>query len=328
MITAKELHDKKNRAIGALVGLAVGDAVGTTLEFKERDSENITDMVGGGPFQLEPGQWTDDTSMALCLGYALLKGHEINSIDWATEQLSNYQNWYKNGYCSSNGYCFDIGGTTRTAIQNFIKSGSLTNNSHFLDSGNGSLMRLAPIPIYYNAVYGVEKYNTLVQAAVMSSITTHASSLCIQSCIAFATLLNRAINGIQIPDGVEPSSSTKGSLLTLPEQIWELTGVNETLVIDIMNGSYKTKTRDQIRSSGYVIDSLEAALWAFYSTDNFKDAILLAANLGDDADTVAAITGQLAGAYYGLDGIPTDWVDKITNKDEIIKLAEDLYNAN
>lgn len=322
------MSDAKNRAIGTLIGLAVGDAVGTTLEFKERDSEHITDMVGGGPFQLEPGQWTDDTSMALCLGYALLKGHDIHSNDWATEQLSNYKNWYKNGYCSSNGHCFDIGNTTFTAIQNFIKDGSLTNNSHFLDSGNGSLMRLAPIPIYYNAVAGVEQYNTLVQATAMSSITTHASSLCIQSCIAFATLLNRAINGIQIPDGVEPSSSTKDSLLTLPEKIWEFTGVNEPLVINIMNGSYKTKTRDQISSSGYVIDSLEAALWAFYNTENFKDAILLAANLGDDADTVAAITGQIAGAYYGIDGIPTEWVDMITKKYEIIKLAEDLYNGN
>lgn len=314
-----------NRAKGCLIGLAVGDAVGTTLEFKERDYDNITDMVGGGPFQLDPGQWTDDTSMALCLGYALLEGHDVNdvhqSLTWSEAQLANYVDWYKNGYCSSNGHCFDIGGTTRIALQNFIRDGLLRNNDHFLDSGNGSLMRLAPIPIYYNTKR-VEELFTLVYAADLSSSTTHASELCRQSCIAFSVLLNRAING-RTHEGDD--SPKKEKLLDFPVQIWTPLGVSNNLVLDIMNGSYQNKTRDQISSSGYVIDSLEAALWAFWNTDNFRDAILLAANLGNDADTVAAITGQIAGAFYGLDGIPDEWVQKITKKAEILKLAEDLY---
>lgn len=317
-----------NRAKGCLMGLAVGDAVGTTLEFKERDYENITDMVGGGPFQLDPGQWTDDTSMALCLGYALLEDHDINdvrqSLTWSEAQLANYVDWYKNGYCSSNGHCFDIGGTTRIALQNFIRDGLLRNNDHFLDSGNGSLMRLAPIPIYYNAK-SVEDFTTLVYAADLSSSTTHASELCRQSCIAFSVLLNRAINGPIEMDGIEPDMlANKIKLLKFAPALWE-NMVTNNLVLDIMNGSYQNKTRDQISSSGYVIDSLEAALWAFWNTDNFRDAILLAANLGDDADTVAAITGQIAGAFYGLDGIPDDWVQKIAKKDKILKLAEVLY---
>ena len=324
------LTDKLNRSKGCLMGLAVGDAVGTTLEFKERDYENVTDMVGGGPFKLEPGQWTDDTSMALCLGYALLKNYNVNdvqdSIKWSEAQLDNYVDWYKNGYCSSNGYCFDIGGTTHNALQRYISEGKLHNNDHFLDSGNGSLMRLAPIPIYYNSST-VEEFSTLVYASDLSSTTTHASELCRQSCIAFSVLLNRAINGSIEMDGIEPDMhKNKIKLLKFPPAVWDGM-VSNNLVLDIMNGLYQNKTRDEISSSGYVIDSLEAALWAFWNTDNFRDAILLAANLGDDADTVAAITGQIAGAFYGLEGIPTEWVDKITKKDEIIKLAEDLFNV-
>jgi|AGFT01.1.fsa_nt_gi ADP-ribosylglycohydrolase len=322
---------KLNRTQGCLMGLAVGDAVGTTLEFKERDYENITDMVGGGPFQLDPGQWTDDTSMALCLGYALLENYDVNdiqdSIKWSEEQLINYVDWYKNGYCSSNGHCFDIGGTTRNALMNYIRDGILRNNEHFLDSGNGSLMRLAPIPIYYNT-NTVEDFSTLVYAADLSSSTTHASTLCRESCIAFAVLLNRAINGRIELDGVEPDEEqSKRSLLSFPEKVWEGI-VTSREILTIMGGSYKNKERDDIHSTGYVLDSLEAALWCFYSTKNFKDAILLAANLGDDADTVAAITGQIAGAFYGLDGIPAEWVDKIAKKERILKLAEDLTHGN
>lgn len=318
---------KLNRAQGCLMGLAVGDAVGTTLEFKERDCENITDMVGGGPFQLDPGQWTDDTSMALCLGYALLENYKPESLEWSKEQLDNYVDWYVNGYCSSNGHCFDIGSTTRTALQNYICDGTTMNNKHFLDSGNGSLMRLAPIPIYYNAS-SVDEFSELLIAADLSSSTTHASTLCCESCIAFAILLNRAINGRIELDGVEPDEEqSKRSLLSFPEKMWEGI-VTSSEVLTIMNGSYKNKERDEIHSTGYVLDSLEAALWCFYTTTNFRDSILLAANLGDDADTVAAITGQIAGAFYGLDGIPDEWVQKIAKKDKILKLAEDLHNAS
>lgn len=320
-----------NRAKGSLIGLAVGDAVGTTLEFKVRDVKNITDMVGGGPFNLDVGQWTDDTSMALCLGYALLQNHNVNdivdSIKWSQVQLDNYVKWYMNGYCSSNGYCFDIGSTTQSALRAYMKDGVIRNNDHFLDSGNGSLMRLAPIALYYNAKK-VEEFTTLVYAADLSSTTTHASTLCRESCVAFAVLLNRAINGSIEIDGIEPDiQANKTKLLKFSPALWDGL-VSEKLVLDVLNGSYKNKTREQISSSGYVIDSLEAALWAFWNTDNFRDAILLAANLGNDADTVAAITGQIAGAFYGLDCIPDEWVLKITATDEIQQLAEALYNAN
>lgn len=306
--------NNRDRAIGALVGLAVGDALGTVLEFHERDTyEHITDMVGGGPFDLKPGEWTDDTSMALCLGTSLLARYGFDSED----QLTRYANWMNYGYMSSTGVCFDIGTTTRIAIRGFLQNKTLEHNTHFLDAGNGSLMRLAPITIFYNTpeMYS-DAFVDLIRYAALSSTTTHANEVPVQSCIAFAIMINRAIHGSDKLDIIEISE---------PEKF----GITNDVVkstIDIEN--YLWKERSEIKSTGYVIDSLEAALWCFAKTSSFQEAVLLAANLGDDADTVAAITGQLAGAFYGIENIPEEWVQKLTNSEGIISLAERLYDWN
>jgi ADP-ribosyl-[dinitrogen reductase] hydrolase len=308
------MSDNRERAIGALVGLAVGDTLGTPLEFHERDTyEHITDMIGGGPFDLKPGEWTDDTSMALCLGTSLLARYGFDSED----QLTRYSNWMTHGYMSSTGVCFDIGTTTRNAIRSFLKDKTLVHNEHFLDAGNGSLMRLAPIPIFYNTkeMYS-DAFVDLIRYAALSSTTTHATETAVQSCVAFAIMMNRAIQGYD-----------KFEILEILEP--EKFGITNDVVkstIDIEN--YFCKERSEIKSTGYVIDSLEAALWCFAKTASFQEAVLLAANLGDDADTVAAITGQLAGAYYGFDAIPKEWVQKITNSEGIVSLAERLYDWN
>lgn len=306
--------DNKNRAIGSLVGLAVGDALGSPLEFMERDTyEHITDMIGGGAFDLEPGQWTDDTSMALCLGTSLLASNGFDSED----QLTRYSNWMTNGYMSSTGVCFDIGNTTHIAIREFLKNKTLVHNTDFNSAGNGSLMRLAPIPIFYNTkeMYS-DAFVDLIRYAAMSSATTHANEVPMQSCVAFSTMINRAINGYDKLDVID---------IRNPEKF----GITNELVqnaIDIE--SYLWKTRTEIKSTGYVIDSLEAALWCFSKTSSFKEAVLLAANLGDDADTVAAITGMLAGAFYSIHDIPEEWVHKLTNSEGIVSLAERLYDWN
>lgn len=305
---------ESDKAKGCLLGLAIGDALGTTLEFHERDSATVTDIVGGGPFQLDPGQWTDDTSMALCLGYSLLENKGFNSQD----QLDSYYSWYRTGYMSSTGCCFDIGTTTRNALNEFKKTGSLINNTHFFDAGNGSLMRLAPIPIFYCTEETVsEDFVNLIDYSALSSKTTHANEVPVQCCIAFSIMINRALNGYE-----------KDDILKFNNEILSTFGVTDELVQNVVCYDYIGRSRDTIKSTGYVIDSLEAALWAFTNTDSFEDAVLLAANLGDDADTVAAITGQLAGAYYGIDNIPEKWIKIITKSDQIIKLAEDLYNYN
>ena len=308
-----EKENIKNKSIGCFIGLAIGDALGTTLEFKHRDTtKKITDIVGGGPFELKAGEWTDDTSMALCLAISIIKkGFDLK------EQMDNYFKWYREGYLSSNGRCFDIGITVRQALQQYSENKKpLAGKTDEYSAGNGSLMRIAPIPIAYRYNDGeVEKFNKLIEYAKLSSMTTHGEQRCIEACIAYSIILNKAIN-----------NKSKEDILTFNEE--EKSYLHHPDILKVINGSYKIKNRDQIESSGFVIDTLEAALWAFYNTDNFRDSIILSANLARDADTIAAICGQLSGAFYSLENIPEEWIEKIKYKDKIIGIANELYKIS
>ena len=177
-----------DRFEGALLGLACGDAVGTTLEFQPRGSfAPLTDMVGGGPFSLKAGQWTDDTSMALCLAESLITKQACDPQD----QMARYANWYQWGYWSSTGHCFDIGMVTRAAIQEFLRSGNaLAGSADPRSAGNGSLMRLAPVAL----MYGHDEAQ-LQDMAALSSRTTHAAPECLDACRLFAVALSRALAG-------------------------------------------------------------------------------------------------------------------------------------
>ena len=293
--------DRLDRARGALLGLAVGDAVGTTVEFKPRGSfAPLTDMVGGGPFDLLPGQWTDDTSMALCLANSLLeKGFDLH------DQMQRYRRWQIEGYMSSNGRCFDIGNVTSSALSRFQRSGNPVAGSTDPDTaGNGSLMRLAPVPIYY-----LDTPQQAIELSAAQSTTTHGAPECLSACRLFAEVLVRALQGRTKEEVLAPS------LQTLP--------MSKALQ-SIGQGKYKTKSRNQIKGSGYVVQSLEAALWCFSQTDSFAACVLLAANLGDDADTTAAIAGQVAGAFYGESGIPARWLHRVAMAGEIRQWAEQL----
>ncbi len=294
-----------NHFRGCLLGLAVGDAVGTTVEFKPRGSfPPVTDMVGGGVFGLKAGQWTDDTSMALCLATSLITKHGFDSAD----QMDRYWDWYKNGYLSSTGKCFDIGNTVSSALDRYQRtknpfSGSDSPNS----AGNGSLMRLAPIPLYYFP--DLEK---IIHFAGESSRTTHGTLECIEACQLFAEMIYLALSG-QSKDQVLFETKVK---------------ISAPKIDEIAHGSYAQKPITQIRGTGYVVDSLEAALWCFYQTDTFEAAILQAAGLGDDADTTAAICGQIAGTYYGESQIPVKWLNKLFMRLEITELAGRLLGSH
>lgn len=292
--------DINDRLQGCLVGLACGDAVGTTLEFRKRGSFTpISDMVGGGPFNLLPGQWTDDTSMALCLAHSLLFKKEFDPVD----QMNRYCNWYHHGYMSSTGTCFDIGTTVSKALDSYLKtqypfSGAVDDRS----SGNGSLMRIAPIAIFY-----YRQPELLLKFAGESSRTTHGSSECIDSCRYFVSLLSAAF-----------TASDKAQLLNT-----SYTAICKK-VQDITKGTYLNKSYDELTGSGYVIESLESALWCFHHSHSFAEAILLAANIGNDADTTAAICGQIAGAFYGYHAIPEHWRKTLFECDEIAAVALQL----
>lgn len=255
------------------------------MEFQTRDhSEPITDMVGGGPFHLKAGEWTDDTSMALCLADSLIA--KEGRVD-AKHLLASFWRWRELGENSVRGECFDIGYATRSAIDAFERDGSLVNNTAEHMQANGSIMRLAPAVICATSRIQARE---LAQA---QGRTTHAASVPDRCCAELA------------------------------ETLWDLieTGVLPESVLDL-----RYKRRGEIVSSGHAPATLDAARWCVATTSDFREAVLLAANLGDDADTVGAVTGQIAGARYGLGGIPRDWLAKLAWRDDIIKRAERLWN--
>lgn len=295
---------------GSLLGLATGDAVGTTLEFKRPGSfEPIDDMVGGGPFRLKPGQWTDDTSMALCLAESLLERQGFDPAD----QLARYCRWYRQGHLSSTGECFDIGATTSTALHRFERTGEpYCGSIQPAAAGNGSLMRLAPVPLFYT-----RRPAEAVARSAESSRTTHGAAAAVDACRYLGALIVGAVSGASraelLSDHYSPAPGIWQERPLVPE------------IDEIAAGSFKRRQPPEIKGAGYVVKALEAALWAFYRSESFRDGCLLAVNLGDDADTTGAIYGQFAGAFYGDGGIPEPWRARLTSRRLIETFAERLY---
>lgn len=304
-----QAQSREDRFRGCLVGLAAGDALGTTLEFKRPGSfAPLTDMVGGGPFRLLPGQWTDDTSMALCLAESLTETRVFDPLD----QLDRYWRWYTQGHLSSTGTCFDIGNTTSAALHRFNRERQPYPGPTDPDTaGNGSLMRLSPVPMRY-----ANQAREAIERSAESSRTTHGAATAIDACRYFGGLLVAALNGVDKATLLSERYSPLG-------QAWEPTALHPA-VTAVASGSFKAKQPPDIRGSGYVIHTLEAALWAFYHTETFRDGALKVVNLGEDADTTGAVYGQIAGAYYGLSGIPAEWVAKLSMRDYIHQQADQL----
>jgi len=293
--------DPRDRAIGAFLGLACGDALGTTLEFCPRDSRpGVTGLVGGGPFNLKPGEWTDDTSMALCLADSILAKQRFDPHD----TMERFVRWWRIGENSVTGQCFDIGITTREALRRFRETGDpVAGSSDPKSAGNGSLMRLAPVPITW---WRTPQYATEIARA--QSRLTHGAVEAVEACALLAEMLCVAIAGAGKAEALE--IALKGAFPALDAA---------------MGQRWRKANRGQIRSSGYVIHTLEAALWAVDRTGSFGEAVVAAANLGDDADTVAAVTGQLAGAIYGATAIPGAWRAVLAWHDRLVETSERLY---
>ena len=296
---------------GCLVGLAVGDAVGTTLEFKTPGTfEPLDDMVGGGPYRLQTGQWTDDTSMALCLAESLVACEGFN----ASHQMDLYVRWWREGYLSSTGRCFDIGNTVKDALQRYQQTEfAMMGSTDPMSAGNGSLMRLAPVAMFF-----ATDPELAIRLCGESSRTTHGARTCIDACRYFGGLIVGALRG-----------ATKEELLS--ERYCPVVGLWERAPLcaeidEIATGSFKRLEPPDIVGSGYVVKSLEAALWAFYRSETFEEGCLKAANLGNDADTTAAIYGQIAGAFYGMDRIPSGWREKLADRELISNFASSLHS--
>ncbi len=287
----------RDRAVGALLGLAIGDAVGTTIEFSAKPNRAVLDdMVGGGPFGLKPGQWTDDTAMALALGDSLLAEPDLDPADL----MQRFVSWWREGTYSCTGTCFDIGGTTAAALRRFERTGDpFAGSADPNSAGNGSIMRLAPV-----AVRHWRDPELMRRIARDQSRTTHAAPEAVDACETLADLLAGAISGTSLPALVGGDVAAR------------------------VSGFRPGQVRRDVRGSGYAVASLHAAFWAVSRTSSFRDAVLLAANLGEDADTTAAVAGQIAGALYGASTIPAAWHDRLAWREPIQSVAAELFRAS
>jgi ADP-ribosylglycohydrolase len=301
--------EKIDRYRGCLLGLAAGDALGTTLEFQPPGTFTaIDEIVGGGPFDLKPGEWTDDTSLALCLAESLIECRGFDPAD----QMQRYVRWYRHGHLSSVGRCFDIGGTTRAALHRFEKYGAPYAGSTSTGSaGNGSIMRLAPVPLFFK-----DRPEEAIARAADSSRTTHGAREAVDACRYLAALLVGAVRGATKDELLAPRYTPAAGL-------WEREPLAPR-IDEVAAGSFRRRDPPAIRGTGYVVQSLEAALWAFDRTESFREGALRAINLGDDADTTGAVYGQLAGAYYGASAIPAAWRERLALLDGIEDFAESL----
>ena len=290
------------------MGLAVGDAVGTTNEFKVAGTfEPITDMVGGGPFLLKPGQWTDDTSMALCIADSLLAKGRYDSLD----VMERYQRWFSKGYRSSTDRCFDIGGQVRAALFDFEHEQRVPRTAQRTTSaGNGAIMRLAPVVI---AGFEHREIREIVVTAGLSARETHYSVEAEAATEVFAALLVGALLG------------------WAPEHIinvgWASTGpAFDEMAARVISTDPAERAAWEKDTSGYIVNGLRLAVHGLLDFGSFDEAVLAIANMGGDADTNAAIYGQLGGAFYGVEAIPASWRSTLYQGEEIDALARALVD--
>lgn len=256
-------------------------------------------MTGGGRLGLRPGEWTDDTALALALGESLVACGGFNPRD----VMDRFVAWLREGAYSCTGACFDNGVTTTAALERYQRMGDPFAGSTAEDTAtNGSLMRLAPVPLF-----ALGDADETARLAREQSRLTHGAPQAVEACAFFAGLLREAILG-----------ADKVAVLT--PRVWD----EHAAVRAVAGGSWRGKDRAAVRASGYVVDTLEAALWAVGRTESFEDALILAVNLGEDSDTVGAVTGQLAGALYGESGIPERWLRPLTWRHRIAALASAL----
>lgn len=292
-----------------MIGLAVGDALGAPVEFMRPGTfMPVTGFRPGGPHRLPAGAWTDDTSLALCLAESLVETRGFDLQD----QLARYLAWYRDGHLSVTGACFDIGATTRAALERFAASGEVASGlSGEGSAGNGSLMRVAPVPLacWRDPALAVE-------LAGQSSAVTHALAVCVDACRYYGGLIVGAMQGRSRDELLAPRfcpvAGGWGRAPLHPE------------VDAVAAGSFREREPPEIRGRGWVAGCLEAALWAFDRSTSFEEGALLAVNLGEDADTTGAVYGALAGAYFGLDGVPAGWREGLIERATVLRFADRL----
>lgn len=302
--------EKEYKIKSVMLGHAVGDALGVPVEFysrEELDEGPVTDMEGFGTYPFPAGCWSDDTSMSIAELDSLANG----KVDY-DEIMRNFVKWYNEDEYTPTGEMFDSGNTCSTAIENYFKRKMLPLDcglSGEYSNGNGSLMRINPFVLFPLFNGGGEMHLDLIRNG---SMLTHAHVRSQIGCVIYAFVLKELLT--------DPNKASVS--LGLQKAYEELSEEPEIRHYSrIFDADFKNTDRSLIKSTGYIVDTLEAALWCLLTTDTYKDCVLKAVNLGDDTDTVAAVAGGLAGALYGFDSIPKAWLDTLKRKDYIEEMC-------
>lgn len=301
---------KENKIIikDILFGCAVGDALGVPYEFLSRNTFNCTDMSEYGTHFQPKGTWSDDTSMTLCLADCIAKDFSVEKI------ADNFLRWKNNADFTANGNVFDIGNATFVALKK-IEEGikcTLAGGTDEWSNGNGSLMRIAPLVLYTINMPEKSRFDLCKN---ISSIT-HRHDISISACFIYLEFLRTLILSKSLKEAFLTAIQTKNALLDF--------GINKNTIdkFSMLNENLKSVTENNIKSGGYVIDTLISSLWCVLNTNSYKDAVLKAVNLGDDTDTTGAVTGAIAGILYGYENIPEKWIEDLKNKKLINSIIE------
>ena len=312
-----EFYEKADdRPLALILGVAVGDALGVPVEFKKRGTFLVTGMQGYGTHNQPPGTWSDDTSLTLALADSFLTD-DVNLEGIARR----FTEWYDNAAYTPHGKVFDIGNATAKAIERLKKgvAPEQAGGAGERDNGNGSLMRIAPLAFYMYAIRKPEERFRIVKEV---SSLTHAHEWSVAACYIYVEMLNKLRMG----------RKKKEAYTELREDFARgvsfISKATLAKFVRILENDISALPEEDIRSSGFVIDTLEAAFWCILTTDNYKDAVLKAVNLGDDTDTTGAVTGALAGLAYGLEGIPQEWREQLAAYDEVRRIAVKMPRWN
>lgn len=307
--------NRRNFSKNILIGSAVGDALGVPVEFKSRQELQInpvTDMIGYGTYNMPPGTFSDDSSMMFCLAESLCNGYDVNDIG------EKFQMWMHEGYWTADGEVFDVGIATRKAINRLrvVKNPIEAGSKDEFDNGNGALMRILPLAVFTKDLSIDERCEIVKE---VSSIT-HAHNRSVLACIYYIEFALSVLDA----ENLEEAYLNTNFWLKLFLEENELYKNEFPYFERILSGQLIDLTQNEIQSTGYVIHSLEASIWCLLHTSSYKDCVLKAVNLGHDTDTIACITGGIAGIFYGTETIPTHWIEQLARVNDILKLAEQL----
>lgn len=305
----------RSKLEGGLWGVLVGDAFGLTFQFTSRLAMELN-YPKPKEIPMLDGLWSDDSSLTLATAHALTKGYDIERI------AENFLRWYYDGEFTPRGYAFDQGKTTSKAIERIasgvppLKAGGRSER----DNGNGSLMRI--LPAAYYAYFKLDSLEERLKIIHEVSMITHAHPRSLIGCGIYSLIVWNILDGMDKFEAYREAIATAKKAYSADPFAKELVHYDR-----VLNGNIHRENMENIRGSGYVVHTLEASLWAFLRNENFEDAIRDVVSLGEDADTTGAVTGGLAGTYYGIESIPREWLERIEAREYAGEIIDEFIDS-